>query len=243
MLFRRRLTVKEIDLEVYSRLNTLKFDNISFADIRDVSPFFVFIDRSEELTIDLIDAGFEDGENAVVIAQPDIFSSEVNEGCNFNDTTVKNAVLDVQTKVMNEENISCPKILAQDEPKVMIKSFSDIRTTIKEKKVKCIVVKNPVKELKISIEKKQILQMVEIIVKEHNVVISDLAFSGFYMQVPVARDVRYSWLGKKLCCESDSVPKVYMNAAGFYNSRRNERYLKFIRDPATEEKSVKRNQS
>jgi len=51
---------KEIDLEVYSRLNTLKFDNISFADIRDVSPFFVFIDMSEELSINLIDAGFED---------------------------------------------------------------------------------------------------------------------------------------------------------------------------------------
>ena len=243
MLFRRQLTVKEIDLEVYSRLNTLKFDNISFADIRDVSPFFVFIDRSEELSINLIDAGFEDDESATVIAQTDIFSSDINEGCTFDDTTVKNAVLGVQSRVKHEESLRCPDILVHVGPEVSINSFSGIRTVIKEKKVKCFVVKNPVKELKISIEKKQILQMIEVIVKEHNVLISDLAFSGFYPQVPVARDVRYSWAGKKLYCESDSIPKVYMNAAGFYNSRRNERYLKFIRDPVTEEKSGKRNQS
>ncbi|RAO98916.1 hypothetical protein PW5551_07510 [Petrotoga sp. 9PW.55.5.1] len=103
---------------------------------------------------------------------------------------------------------------------------------IKEGKTKKYIYKPLRKSLKRNVSKEYILQLAQDIIKSKKHEKIKLSFLGFYVKVPIGKNIKYYWKDKNLICLISGDEKdidYFQDAAFFVDTENNSKYLKFIR--------------
>lgn len=229
MLFKRKSEVKEIDIQFYFKTKENNIQKLKTADIKDMSPHFICVNKNISSFNININNGLE-VERVEKRSLYDLFKTEKKEALNIT-TEIKNSQISF-------ENISLFKNFFDYNPEIYIVNNLNTKIhniiikhkpIIKKFKPKKIIEKIPLKELKRVVNKNYIKLLVKELVEEEKIQIKNIRFYGFFRAVPLSKGTTYSWNKGNLICRIDKKVDLYLDAISFIDIESEQKYLKFVR--------------
>ncbi|MGM0640493.1 MAG: hypothetical protein ACQESN_03605 [Thermotogota bacterium] len=229
MLFKRKSEVKEIDIQFYLKSKENKLKKLKTADIKDMSPHFICVNKKISDIQVTINNGLE-VERVEKRNLYDLFQTEKKEALCINTSIVDSIIkFNSPNKINNifdyNPNMSHLENFNTTTHKIHIKQ----KVNIKKSKPKKIIEKIPLKQLKRLISKEYIKQLVKELVEEERLSIKNIKFYGFFKAVPISKGIVYSWNRENLVCKIDKQVDLYLDAIAFIDVLSEEKFLKFVR--------------
>ncbi len=229
MLFKRKSEVKEIDIQFYLKSKENKIKKLKTADIKDMSPHFICVNKEISDFETILNNGLE-VEKVEKRSLYDLFETEKKEALNITTSIVDSVInFNIPTKYnkifeYNPEINYCQNFHTTTH-KIDIKQT----VKIKKSKPKKIIEKIPLKQLKRIISKEYIKQLVKELVMEEKISLKNIKFYGFFKAVPFSKETKYTWNKGNLVCKIEKNVDLYLDAIAFIDVEKEEKHLKFVR--------------
>lgn len=232
MFLKRKITINQVNLSLYTPINSVPFQNVSFqllsSKTQNLKIKTIGINELVKITelpwgegginfIEEIDHFLPKKINNFDFIKISIIKNSSLSGINIKESEIKMGVSLI--------NVPMPTGAIPNTTKM-------IEFKIKESVPQKIVVKPIRKALKRPVSKEYILQLAQEIVSSKKMQKIKLSFLGFCIKVPIAEEINYYWKGEKLICflkNNEADITDYLDCAVFLDSETNKKYLKFIR--------------
>lgn len=232
MFLKRKITINQVNLSLYTPINSVPFQNVSFQllssktqnlkiktiGINELVKIKELPWAGEEITfVEEIDHLLPKKIINFDFSKISIIKNSSLFGINIKDSEMKIGVSLTNVPMLIDTTLNTTKM---------------IEFKIRESTPQKIVIKPIRKVLKRPVSKEYILQLAQEIVSSKKMQKIKLSFLGFCIKVPIAEEINYYWKGEKLICflkNNKADITDYLDCAVFLDSETNKKYLKFIR--------------